>query len=263
MTTEEALSIEGIPGNPARQAPMSTLQIDRSWLLRRFSLQYDLTLPLEPSDLSLLIDGVLSRLGGQILPRLDGDVPGTSLSVRNIKGRDRNNFIAAALSPDESSVNNELFFISGVTFHQVEEGDTPETQPFTWRISTPFRAFVAGGGIEHALEFERIGEVPLEIPFSQLGRIFPLRPLRFRCGLDVYSKSRLAGWFGGTPTVTQTLLIEADEKSLQLRITAEELSSADEALLGAFSIFANLCILLRDVAGFDLAGDLKKRGIAK
>jgi hypothetical protein len=238
----------------------STLSLKKNWLLRSFALQYDLSISLGSFHLSLLVDGALTQLGSLILPSKVITDSATSRAVlKNLKGRDQSNLIDSAIPSFELPTTNELFFLSGLTFHQSDAETAPEELPFCWRISTPFLGFSGENAIEHALHLERRGEIPAEIPFGQLGRIFPLQPLRFRAGFDLYGHSRLGAWFAGTPSVTQTLLLEADEKILKLRISAEELRAPGSELLSSGSLFSNLCKLLKELADFDLESDLRNK----
>jgi len=238
---------------------VTTLVLERSWLFRSYRLQYDVSAKLRPFQLSLLIDGVLTKLVAKILPEPPQGSQSDTGVIINVKGRDQGNVIDPAMSAGELPSNNELFYILGSTVHQVEDEEAPIEQRFECRVSTPFLRFTNGGLIEHSLQIDRHGSLPASVPLLRLGRAFPMRPSLFRCGFDLFSRSKLASWIGGTPVVTQSLLLEASESECRIRIVAEDLVSRDCEILSQHNLWSELAALLMVSIGFDIESDFRNR----
>ena len=235
---------------------VSSLSLTRDWLFGSYTLEYQLSVDLRPGQLSILIDEIIQAL----LPPEVLAVSASSdalVTIEDLKGRDPANLLTST-APDSMPRQDELLYLRGVAPKTASRNDELFNDPFEVRLHTSFREFTANNHISQSVQFEQQGALPTNLRLKHLGRAFPLVPTDFRIGIDLFTRSTMLGWFSGTPTVTQSLLIEASANVARLQITAEKLRSRGEIpLLSSARQQALQKALLRTI-GFDWLSDLAR-----
>ncbi|RIL12642.1 MAG: hypothetical protein DCC75_00025 [Proteobacteria bacterium] len=210
-----------------------------------YAVEYQLKLDLKRFTLPLVVDGCLKDL----IP----DQAYQEQLLMDIKGRDPMNLIDHNISETCKPDADELIYIAGELL--ACEAQLPVTGwqgsklPFEVRVNTRFKEFVGAKHISHSLQVERKGALPHDIPIRELGWVFPVRIKNFRLGVDFFASPFLSNWLGFTPTVFQTLLIEADESAVNLKIISEGMKSRSAPPL---PVMDQVCSVMKQALGFSI-----------
>lgn len=170
--------------------------------------------------------------------------------VSNMKGRDQRNLMAVGTPPRFLPSADEFLFVYGKIVGAPRD---VEGQDFSVEVTSTFLPSEYKEML-HAPELKVKG-LPESAVVEKIGRVIPLRIQRFRMGFDIFQASLSSSFFGSVPTVTQTLLVEADERRCDVSINADGLKSRDQLPLTQDQIFERLGVALRKVFQFDLAAD--------
>ena len=222
----------------------SSLQIRRQLWPFGFRFEYNAAIQLTPVSLSLLADGVLRML---IPPEaFEG---GTAV---DLKGRDAANFIAEPYGA--APIRDELLYLEGSWAPVIDHQEASDELPFTLRISSVFDSFPSPGHIQHRFEVERTGDVPGIAP-ALLGYACPIHLKHLRLGIDLFSTFFVTTLAGLTPSVTNTLLLEASDSQLLLRCVREGMKTRKEDPLPS-RLMTGLSRTLQRACNVDLLGDI-------
>ena len=185
----------------------------------------------------------LSAFLSAFLPKLF-ELLGSKEQVLNLKGRDK---AQSASSEDESSkaAKDELLLLSGAILREPNKG-------FLFSIHSPFDSFPSHSAISHALECKQNPKLPHPIPWSSYGKLAPLKPESFRFGLQEFRAVFGAPLIGVTPTVSDELLIDANEQTLSLRAYGERMKKADKLPMRKTGILEEALRILSSLSGRDL-----------
>ncbi len=230
----------------------SKLDVRRQWLGGGYSLAYEISAPLTPPLLSDLIDRCIRSL----IPQ---DFFQRKTAI-NVKGRDALNMIDPAIPEQEKPTADEILFLSGDVPLASASGES-ESHFLKFRINSRFHSFEGNHEILHSAVAERHGDYAHDIPFQYLGRIFPFRPNRFRLGLDFFKGRFLSGLVGIAPTVTETLLLEADSTNFLFRLSAEHARHRDTPPAQTMNTFQSLDGILQTVLGFSCLQDFRLKAV--
>jgi hypothetical protein len=193
----------------------SSLSIRRTFIPFGYSSEYGASCDLQALQLPDLAASILSNL---FEPSLF-----SGSAIDDLKGRDPEVLIDSSISARLKPQGFELIFISGKRFTIM--GDDPQTalvqpdQNFTLSVLTPFDSFEGSRHIRHKIETVRVELPGWMLPIEAV-RAFPLEIDCFRIGLDLF-EPKFGSILGVTPTVTETLLIEADQQVCKLKISAD------------------------------------------
>lgn len=199
------------------------------------------------------LQGLVFRCLNELLP--SAALQGGEIS--DLKGRDFQSVIDPGIPPEYMPVGEELAFAAGRVYLDPDDlvKGAPKSgggEPWELRLSSTFKEFSGTHHITHRSSLARRGELPQFVALADIATAVPVRLERFRLGLELFQSRFLYGMLGYTPTVSQSLLIEADEKRIFLKIFAEALKAPDVRPLQADGLFEKLSAILRDELGFDL-----------
>ncbi|MCO6430846.1 MAG: hypothetical protein J5J00_08290 [Deltaproteobacteria bacterium] len=221
----------------------SYLNIKRNFFTGRFESVYDLHYSAAlTQDTALQLAHLL----------LESVVPKEALKERellDLKGRDRNNTISAASF--KSQFENELFYLSGS--YDIEQGDDlePLQHEFSAALITPFLSFEGAAHIKHRCESVFSGTPPEGFALKRV-KDFPEVGVRtVRLGLDLYQPHAF-GFIGFAPIVTQTVLLDFNSSSLQMRITARNLKARDQLPLQRRDLLTALNSVFKQLLRIDI-----------
>jgi hypothetical protein len=185
----------------------SSLSIRRTFIPFGYSSEYGASCDLQALQLPDLAASILSNL---FEPSLF-----SGSAIDDLKGRDPEVLIDSSISARLKPQGFELIFISGKRFTIMVQPD----QNFTLSVLTPFDSFEGSRHIRHKIETVRVELPGWMLPIEAV-RAFPLEIDCFRIGLDLF-EPKFGSILGVTPTVTETLLIEADQQVCKLKISAD------------------------------------------
>lgn len=173
----------------------------------------------------------------------------------DFKGRDRQNLIDRSIPAQMYPRADELFFVAGSIV----------SSPLAKKSAGDFQVAVESMYVPspdnhmlHSPQVRREG-LPADIALTVLGRLIPVRLRYFRLGFDLYKPRFLSSTIGLVSLVTQTLLIEADEKNCIVSVDATGLRRKDETPLQAYELGQCLQRVLQHVFQFDFRGDYQKQ----
>lgn len=229
----------------------SSVAVGGGFWLGGYISEYRLEAPIPKFHLPLLVDACIKEfLPG---PIIEGQ------TVTDLKGRDPRDMIQNQNGTPDAPSGDELLYIAGDQFTIPDDIDPPEQelvpQPFSIRVNTVFAQFVGAHHISHRLEIKRSSRFPESVPLTAIGRVFPLHLKSFRLGLNFFQSRRLPAFFGFAPTVDRTLLMEADEELLFLKIRLESLKSRNNLPPAAHELLSKLNPIMCQVFNFNLVED--------
>ena len=230
----------------------SSLSIRRTYIPFGYSTEYEATCELQSWQLPKFAQAIL------------GDFMEPSLlsrsTIEDSKGRDPELLIDSTIPANLKPRGFELVFISGKRFTMMgEDPQTAVVQPdenFTLSVLTPFASFEGSRHIKHSIDVARIG-LPDWISPYEIARAFPLEIDLFRIGLDLF-EPKFGSILGITPTVTQTLLIEASTQNCKLKITADT-KDRKQLPLGRDGLFEKLDHVLKEIFSVGLIDDYRAK----
>jgi hypothetical protein len=209
--------------------------------------EYQISLPLPAFALGRLADLIVRELIPTSVWKSD--------FLSDFKGRDALDLIGNDWNPEEKPDGDELLYLNGKWFaaEPAEEGarDKLKTHQFEFRIGTPFHAFLEENHIQFRKEESR-KNAPEGVPGWALGSAIPIELDKLRFGMNIYQPHSQTSIFGTSATVTEALLIEADQNVMALKITVE---NPERPPLRRFDTFNRLGGILGRVFNFNLAQD--------
>lgn len=220
------------------------------------------------AHLELLIPSPKRGLGDLYTELVNELVPAGALKgeiITDRKGRDPTVILDEATPSHLTPRREEILFVAGRTPTPEEEVEeiTPASlsEPFDVSITTAFESFVGDHHIAHRTAIERHGALSEALDVRRIGRMWPLVIDRIRFGLELF-RSRRTNFFGYTPTVERTVLIDADKEVIRVVFEHERLTTRDSAQLLADDTFRALAHILGRGAGVNLEAFIRTAGDA-
>lgn len=224
----------------------STLRFKRTFFPPGVRAEYTLELHSPTPFLPLLVDAALREIIAPLILN--------KKSISNLKGRDRVNVLNAGLAPRYQPSGDEFFYVAGEI---VSSPRASGGQEFSVAINSTFLPSEVSEML-HAPELIWRG-LPKEVPLMKLGRIIPVRINKFRLGFDVFHQRRVSSLMGAVPTVTQTILLEADQHRCDISIVAEDLKSRTQEILKRDELFARISRSIEAAFGLNIQQDYESK----
>ena len=220
-----------------------TLDIRRNFLFGGYKLEYSARYPVQRNSLPILIDGYFSRVypvlvGADVHPELF-----------DYKGRNPPDLLLPIASRPE---RDELFLLQG------SAPTAAQKNGFTWEEFeiaglSLFERFEGSHHIVHGVSIARSGALPGWVPLRLLGRVAPVRPSCFRFGIEHFRSSMFSASFGYTPTVSETILVDADSREVALRLVLETKGLKRDAVYERIPILEDVLSILGKATRVDAA----------
>jgi len=155
-----------------------------------------------------------------------------------------------------SSTSNQLLWIRGEI--PLENG---QNEGFSLSVETPFKAFSGVHHISHSVQTHRTSEFMRELSIAKLGRIFPLRTLEFRFGIERFKSKRTFPMLGFVPTVSDGFNLEVRNEKLRLTIFNDYHRGKSSEVIEGEWLETALGQLCRRVAGPEWRRELKEKSV--
>ena len=225
----------------------SSLQVKRTFLPPGYRAEYHAVIECPHIYLPKLIDASFRQLIDPLVLR--------RTPIVNLKGRDQRNLIESNIPVTFLPTADEFCFAAGMI---TKSPKADKGQEFTIAVNSKFIANEKTVHMLHIGDVERHG-FPADVLVESVGRLPALHIKTFRLGFDIFETRFLSSLIGLVPTVSQTLLVEADEKKCVLRIVAEGLKSKAEIPLQRDDIWKRLESILSESLRFELDTDYQKQ----
>jgi len=227
-----------------------TLEISRTLIPPGFRAEFEMSVPSNFFSLKTLAQKLLAEVAAPALLHAG--------ELRDLKGRDPNLLLLPETPQQLRPHGFELLFLNGTTKDTHSEDSRSEDEPdnvcWSYRLLTPFKEFEGVHHIRHSLEqqYQYLDRNTL------LARLADddTKVLRCRFGLDIFQSRHFWAMIGFIPTAVRTILIEADEQELHLKIIAAELKNRKESpltLAAKFDLWVTVARLLKDIYNLDVA----------
>jgi hypothetical protein len=189
-----------------------TCLIKKNWLLGGYSADYQQRLPLTSITLSKIAHELLTVLHDAI-PQ-----PGYPCELSNLKGRERSEAAFKGVPPPQ---DGEVLSIGGtIATSGGKNGFT--WSPFRFSCLTRFVRFEGNDQIIHAPELFKSESIPQWFPWRLLGAAAPIKIEYLRLGFENFSSRFSIARFGAVPVVSDTLLIDANQESLNVSLSTQQ-----------------------------------------
>jgi len=221
-----------------------TVDVRRNFLFGGYKLDYTNQFEFTPCGLSTLIDGYFSALFPYLVPSE------TSGELLDFKGRNRQDLLNQDLPRLEK---DELFLLEGA-IAVGERKDDFEWDNFLVSCSSIFRRFEGTHHIVHGTELCRTGAFPAWIPLRLLGRVAPVIPNLFRFGIEHFQSSLFSGSLGYAPSVTETILVDATDSSVMMKVSVESKKREPAQILDRLPFLARTLDIIGKATGQDVCG---------
>jgi hypothetical protein len=215
------------------------LTTKRNWLLGGSLTEFTHTQAIHPAQLSDLTNKLLNSLKGLL-----SDSP-SNPELINLKGRERTQVVLNELpTPNDQ----ELLSVSGeITISPNAETKSDQWEPFSVTCQTSFKRFEGAHSIVFTPHLLVSRAIPEWYPWWLVGAGAPIRLKHLRFGLELFTSKFALTRLSFMPIVTETLLIDATETTLGIKLTTEQprarpnnpfitnpiLASASEAIASA------------------------------
>lgn len=227
---------------------MSEIKLSKNWLLGTRSLQFETSIPLQPGELSDIIDGCL-RI---VTPSLHDT--NNSGELKDFKGRNTHDALLPGIATPKT---DELFRIGGVSAVAKGKSDF-DWDPFEVVCYSPFTRFEGTHHIVHGTQVERAGGLPSWIPVRLLGMAAPIKPRFFRYGLEHFTSVLTFASLGYAPQVTASLLLDCITDTLALKVTHEFKKGCEANPFAYIPAYQAVAGVITRATGLDLRGDFER-----
>jgi hypothetical protein len=178
--------------------------------------------------------------------------------IKNIKGRDKLNIINSKLElPYEHELTCCEVIWNPESFGIVRSEDLAEIA-CSYFLITPFDHF-EGQDIFHKVSQSIAGDTPSELSLQSIISDDRLTLSSFRIGLDSFGQSSFANWFIPTPLVLESLIIEANESGVRLRIQSENHKVLSEPLYDEAGYFLKVLQQIALHSGTEILTELNSK----
>lgn len=229
---------------------ISELEINRAFYPPGFKSRYALTLRSSLPFLSELTDFMLRSLFPQSIWETG--------QLLDIKGIDPQAPRRLSKASEARSSHPNLLLVQGNFFHSLEPEDEDSeiiAEPFEIRLDTDFLSFQGFSHIKHKVLEHRPADFPDFLSLRDMGRVFPLEIRYIFCGLDLFRPRRFSSLLAFTPTVSQSMMLEASPNEFKLEISANSLRSKQELPMSDHEILSKLSEFLLAQTNFNLIED--------
>ena len=224
---------------------MSEIKLSKNWLLGTRSLQFETSIPLQPGELSDIIDGCL-RI---VTPSLHDT--NNSGELKDFKGRNTHDALLPGIATPKT---DELFRIGGVSAVAKGKSDF-DWDPFEVVCYSPFNRFEGTHHIVHTTHVERAGGIPSWLPSRLLGMAAPIKPRFFRFGLEHFKSVLTFASLGYAPQVTASFLLDCITDTLALKITHEFKKDAEADPFAYIPAYQSLARVIQSATGEDVRAE--------
>lgn len=138
--------------------------------------------------------------------------------LKDIKGREphEESLLNSVLKPS----GEELLLVAGQIATESRDGDF-NWEPFQVACHTEFNRFEDPRSIIHSAKVSKSATLPDWLPWWLLGTVAPLKLEHFRLGLELFTSRFVLTRLSFTPIVSETILIEADQKNIIIKLRTE------------------------------------------
>jgi hypothetical protein len=213
--------------------------LKRNWILGGFTAEASYTCALSLADLSALIDAALRAICDHL----------PTNQALDSKGR---NHLDTLLSGIPGEPEGEIFRVGG----EIAIGHSTtdfEWSPFDVSCHSQFKEFQGNHHIIHSLTHHRSATLPEWLPWRLVGAAAPIRPRYCRLGLERFQSRFTWASFGYLPQVTDSLLLDATDSTVMIRLVIERRSWKPTEPFAEFPLFASIAAALRSSLCCDIA----------
>ncbi len=221
-----------------------TFSLKRNWILGGFTVEHSHTCVLSHAQLSDLIDTTLNAVHSYL----------PSAQTLDCKGRNHYDSLLPGI-PGEA--DGEVFRVGG----EIATGHTStgfEWSQFEASCHSQFKAFEGNHHIAHALNHHQTATVPEWLPWRLLGAAAPIRPRYFRLGLERFQSRFTLASFGYLPQVTDSLLLDATDSTLMIKVAIERRAWKPTDPFEEFPPFSAIAAALRRSLSLDIAAHFRE-----
>jgi hypothetical protein len=190
------------------------LTTKRNWLLGGSLTEFKHTQAIQPAQLSDLTHKLLKSL-----KVLLSESPNNAELI-NLKGRERTQTVLAELPPPN---DQEVISINGeIAVSPSQESQSDAWEPFSVTCQTNFKRFEGAHSIVFTPHLLVSRAIPEWYPWWLVGAGAPIRLKQLRVGLELFTSKFALTRLSFMPIVTETLLIDATETTLGIKLTTEQ-----------------------------------------
>lgn len=159
-----------------------------------------------------------------------------------------------------SGVNDEVLLVEGACGLS-----SKQTDKFRFRLRSSFRETTKDHHMVSALTEERGGELPNDLPLSELGAAIPLLPSLVRLTIKIYKPKRFIGILGIMPTEIGELSFKISSEGYSISFRCLMDSKTGEIPFNksyldehSFSVLEAVRRTIEEISDFDIVGDIGK-----
>lgn len=223
--------------------------LKKNWLLSGYTLSY--------AGSANLADGMLphvvSRILTKVVPTLLKGEPNNI--IRNFKGRNPTDRLIDSLP---IAREHELYSVTG----EVASADNDDEilwAPFSYDVFTKLKGFVGQNDVEYNVELSPSDEYPSSIPPQSIADAETVKIKSFRFGLEHFQPTTQQFFFGYTPAVQETVLLDATTAELKFELRVESNSRSVKNPLVEVPELGLVLEAIGNVCGLNLLEDLNSR----
>lgn len=241
--------------------PITSYSLKKNWIFPGYQLSYRSTLSIDTTALT----NVAANLLREIYPQLVN--PTTGAVIRNFKGRTPNDRILTHLPP---CTEHELALCTGLIAKPVEE-DEDEAQgeqenqekeidwePFTAFAHTKFKEFVGNNDIDYSLLLQLSKYFDQTIPYRAIPEAPTIQLKQFRFGIEHFQPTLGRLFYGYTPAVEETFIIDADENTLAFELRVDGSTREITNPLLSVPLFKEMLATLSSTLEIDYLGEFQR-----
>jgi hypothetical protein len=226
--------------------PEVQLTVSRNWLFGGYTAEVNIMQSLATSQLPSLVEKVSSALKPHLTQR------NARNELKDIKGREPHE--APLLSAAPAPSGEELLLISGKIATEPRDDDF-NWEPFQFSCHTQFERFEDPRSIIHRAITSKTDSIPQWLPWWMLGSAAPIKLEHFRLGLEFFTSRFVLTRLSFTPIVSETLLIEADQNRLAIKLRTERPYWKPCNPFGNIAILRKISEALTEILGVSLEGE--------
>lgn len=226
----------------------STLQLKRSYLPLGYKSDYHALIKASGIFLPILVDLSLKALVEYVLQKSD--------PLIDLKGRDQRNLIDPNIPATLLPTADEFCFVAGAITKSPKAA--ADGRDFSIAVNSGFIANEKDHHMLHVPSIER-RDFPADVRLETIGRLPGVHIQRFRLGFDIFESRFLSSLIGLVPTVSQTLLLEADEQKCEISIVAEGMRIRNEQPLQRLEIWERIRMAVLQALDFDVESDYQSQ----
>jgi hypothetical protein len=194
------------------QQPEIKFNLSRNWLFGGYAAELTIKKNISTTTLSEITERILFNLKEKLATH------GEFKELKDIKGREphEESLLNSVLKPS----GEELLLVAGQIATESRDGDF-NWEPFQVACHTEFNRFEDPRSIVHSAKVSGSTILPDWLPWWLLGTVAPLKLEHLRLGLELFTSRFVLTRLSLTPTVSETILIEADQKNIAIKLRTE------------------------------------------